>query len=113
MSRRRVESARLARAALVFAALGDETRLALVGRLSSGGPQSIAELTAGSAVTRQAITKHLDVLAGAGLARDARRGRERIWDLETDPLTEAGSFLESISRRWDDALARLRKFVEE
>jgi DNA-binding transcriptional ArsR family regulator len=113
MSPRSVASARLSRAALVFAALGDETRLAIVGRLSSGGPQSITELTAGSAVTRQAITKHLDVLAGAGLVRDARRGRERIWDLETDPLTEAGSFLELISKRWDGALARLRTFVEE
>jgi DNA-binding transcriptional ArsR family regulator len=113
MSQRKRDSVRLVRAALVFAALGDETRLALVKRLSSGGPQSIAELTAGAAVTRQAITKHLDVLAGAGLVRDARRGRERIWDLETDSLTEAGGFLELISKRWDQALARLKSFVEE
>jgi DNA-binding transcriptional ArsR family regulator len=113
MSRRKAEGARFARAALVFAALGDETRLALVGRLSSRGPQSITELTAGSAVTRQAITEHLDVLAGAGLVHDFRRGRERIWDLETHPLGEAGDFLERISKRWDEALARLKKFVEE
>jgi DNA-binding transcriptional ArsR family regulator len=103
----------LARAGPVFSALGDETRLALVARLCAGGPQSIARLTAGSDVTRQAITKHLDVLAGAGLVHDARRGRERIWELDTDRLDEARSYLEKISKRWDSALARLRTFVEE
>jgi DNA-binding transcriptional ArsR family regulator len=101
------------RAAPVFAALGDETRLALVARLCAGGPQSISRLTSGSAVTRQAITKHLDVLAGAGLVRDAWRGRERIWQLDPDRLDEAGRYLERISKRWDEALARLKKYVEE
>jgi len=96
-----------------FAALGDLTRLALVARLCAGGPQSIARLTSGSAVTRQAITKHLDVLAGAGLVHDLRRGRERIWELDTDRLEGAGRYLEQISKRWDEALARLKKFVEE
>ena len=55
------------RATTIFAALGDEKRLALVGRLCAEGPLSISQLTAGSAVTRQAITKHLTVLAGAGI----------------------------------------------
>jgi DNA-binding transcriptional ArsR family regulator len=103
----------LAHAGPVFSALGDETRLALVARLCAGGPQSIAGLTAGSDVTRQAITKHLDILAGAGLVHDVRRGRERIWELDTDRLDEARSYLERISKRWDTALVRLRKFVEE
>jgi DNA-binding transcriptional ArsR family regulator len=113
MSRASGGTAGLAYAAPLFAALGDETRLALVARLCSGGPQSIARLTTGSAVTRQAITKHLDVLAGAGLVHDLRRGRERIWELDTDRLGEAGRHLDQISKQWDHALARLKKFVEE
>jgi DNA-binding transcriptional ArsR family regulator len=113
MSRRSPRAAGVAQAAPVFAALGDETRLALVARLCEGGPWSIARLTAGSAVTRQAVTKHLHVLAGAGLVRGARRGRERIWELESDKLAEARRTLDEISKRWDEALDRLKKFVEE
>jgi DNA-binding transcriptional ArsR family regulator len=100
-------------AAPVFAALGDRTRLALVARLCDDGPLSIARLTAGTAVTRQAVTKHLHVLADAGLVRGSRRGRERIWEFETSRLAEARLYLDEISRRWDTALARLRKLVEE
>jgi DNA-binding transcriptional ArsR family regulator len=100
-------------AAPLFAALGDETRLALVARLSEGGPRSITRLTAGSAVTRQAITKHLHVLASTGLVRDVRRGRERIWQLEPDRLDVARHFLIEISRRWDARLTRLRQLVED
>src|SRR5437867_12530333 len=84
----------VSRAAPVFAALGDETRLALVARLSSDGPLSITRLTAGSAVTRQAVTKHLDVLAMAGLVSDVRRGRERSRELELAQLEAAGAHLE-------------------
>jgi DNA-binding transcriptional ArsR family regulator len=101
------------RAAPVFAALGDETRLALVARLSSDGPLSITRLTAGSAVTRQAITKHLTVLATAGLVSDLRRGRERIWELEPEQMEVARTYLEHVSQRWDEALGRLKQFVEE
>ncbi len=113
MSRRDAGAAALAGAAPVFAALGDETRLALVARLCGDGPQSIARLAAGSAVTRQAITKHLHVLAGAGLVRDVRRGRERIWEIEADRLDDARSYLAEISRSWDAALDRLKQLVEE
>ena len=102
----------VSRAAPVFAALGDETRLALVARLSSDGPLSITRLTAGSAVTRQAITKHLDVLATAGIVSDVRRGRERIWELELEQMEAARTYLEGVSKRWDAALDRLKQFVE-
>jgi len=97
----------------VFAALGDETRLALVARLSSDGPLSITRLTAGSAVTRQAITKHLNVLATAGLVSDIWRGRERIWELEPEQMETARTYLEHVSKRWDGALDRLKQLVEE
>ena len=100
-------------AAPLFAALGDETRLRLIVRLSSGGPGSITHLQEKSAVTRQAITKHLRVLADAGLVRSTRRGREQIWDLEPRRLGEAHEYLDRISKQWDEALDRLRKFVED
>lgn len=98
--------------ALLFNALGDETRLGIISRLSDSGPASIAGLTIGSRVTRQAITKHLRVLESAGLVRGARRGRERVWQIEQRRLTEARRYLDLISKDWDDALARLRRFVE-
>ena len=104
---------KVASAALVFAALGDETRLALVSRLSSEGPRSIAELSAGASVTRQAITKHLRALSAAGLARDARRGRESIWELTPGRLESARRYLDEVSAQWDLALGRLKAFVEE
>lgn len=98
--------------AALFAALGDETRLRLVSRLSSGGPTSISRLTTGSGVTRQAVTKHLRVLAGAGLVRGTRRGRERLWKLEPKRLEEARRSLDLISKQWDQALGKLKIFVE-
>jgi DNA-binding transcriptional ArsR family regulator len=100
-------------AASIFAALGDETRLRLVARLGTDGPLSITRLTSGSAVTRQAVTKHLTVLAGAGLVHDVHRGRERIWALDKERLAEAQVYLDQISQQWDDALDRLRTLVEE
>jgi DNA-binding transcriptional ArsR family regulator len=100
-------------AAPVFAALGDATRLALLDRLSTAGPLSITRLTAGTKISRQAITKHLHVLAGAGLIRDVRRGREHYWEFEPVRLDEARRSLDQISHQWDEALARLKSFVEE
>jgi DNA-binding transcriptional ArsR family regulator len=96
----------------VFAALGDETRLELVSRLCEHGPLSITKLAAGSDVTRQAITKHLHVLADAGLVRGAREGRESVWELEPRRLDDARRWLDVISRQWDDALGRLKALVE-
>jgi DNA-binding transcriptional ArsR family regulator len=101
-----------AHAAAVFGALGDGTRLRLLARLSSGGPASIARLSERAHVTRQAITKHLEVLAQAGLVRDDWRGRERIWRVEQQRLAEARAYLDLVSRQWDDALDRLKRYVE-
>jgi DNA-binding transcriptional ArsR family regulator len=99
--------------ATIFAALGDETRLLLVSRLCDGRAMSIARLTSGTDITRQAVTKHLRVLQDAGLVRSRRRGRESVWRLEQRRLADARHYLEIISKQWDDALGRLRKFVEE
>jgi DNA-binding transcriptional ArsR family regulator len=96
----------------IFAALGDETRLRLVSRLSESGPMSIAKLTAGASVTRQAVAKHLCVMQEAGLVRSALHGRERIWQLERRRLEEARHYLDLISKQWDGALGRLRDLVE-
>jgi DNA-binding transcriptional ArsR family regulator len=111
--RRRMTPAALGHAAPVFAALGDETRLKLVARLGSSGPQSIAQLAEGSDVTRQAITKHLLVLDEAGLVHSEKRGRERIWECDVGRLHEARRFLEEVSTHWDRALNRLKEFVEK
>ena len=99
-------------AAPLFAALGDETRLRLLGRLSAEGPQSITRLTAGTRVTRQAITKHLHVLRQAGLVRASRHGRERRWELETARLRAAQRLLEIIAGQWERALMRLKAHLE-
>ena len=93
--------------------MGDETRLELVARLSRGGPASITRLTGGSGVTRQAVAKHLRVLANAGLVRGTRRGRESLWRLEPKRLDEAQRSLDLIAKQWDQALGKLKLFVEE
>lgn len=97
----------------VLAALGDETRLRIVTKLSNGGPLSIAKLSEGADITRQAITKHLRALHEAGLVRSERHGRERIWTLEPKRLDEVRRYLAQISQQWDDALSRLKAAVEE
>lgn len=95
----------------MFAALGDETRLKLIVRLSDG-PQSIASLADGFHISRQAISKHLRVISAAGLARSESRGRETLWQLEPHGLTEARRYLDLVSREWDTALSRLKDLVE-
>ena len=102
----------LEKTALIFAALGDQTRLLLVARLSAEGPMSIARLTQGGSVTRQAVTKHLQVLANVGLANSSRLGRESVWELEPEPLESARRCLDGISAQWDAALDRLKRLVE-
>jgi DNA-binding transcriptional ArsR family regulator len=96
----------------VFAALGDPTRLRLVAALCAGGALSIAQLTAGTAITRQAVTKHLEVLAHAGLVHDIRQGRKRLWEMEPARIDEARQWLDAIAVQWEQALKRLKTFVE-
>jgi DNA-binding transcriptional ArsR family regulator len=105
--------ARIVRAAPVFAALGDETRLEIVARLSAGGPQSIVRLTEQARVSRQAVTKHLVALEAAGLVRSRRDGRERVWEIQPKRLADARSYLDRISDQWDEAIERLRATVED
>jgi DNA-binding transcriptional ArsR family regulator len=110
---RSASGASLVEAAPVFAALGDRTRLTVVSRLCVDGPLSIARLSHGAKVTRQAITKHLHALAEAGLVRNHRHGREQIWELEPQRLQIARRSLDQISQQWDAAIGRLKKLVEE
>jgi len=102
----------MAERAPVFAALGDETRLQIVARLGEGKSFSISALSAGQPFTRQAVTKHLHVLEGAGLVEGRRKGRERLWRLKTERVDEARAWLDEISRQWDVRLERLRALVD-
>jgi DNA-binding transcriptional ArsR family regulator len=111
--KRRSGSAALKMHASVFAALGDETRLSVLARLSRGEPQSIARLTAGTRLTRQAVTKHLRVLEGAGVVRSVRVGRESLFELEPRSIEDVRQYLDEVSRQWDDALARLKSHLGE
>jgi DNA-binding transcriptional ArsR family regulator len=113
MSKRRHRtSANIGATAVVFTALGDQTRLRLIARLSAAGPMSIAGLADGFDISRQAISKHLRVMSEAGLARSGRRGRETVWQLEQDGLAEARRYLQVISDDWDGKLRRLKQLVE-
>jgi DNA-binding transcriptional ArsR family regulator len=111
--KRRSGSAALKMHASVFAALGDETRLSVLARLSRGERQSIARLTAGTKLTRQAVTKHLRVLEGAGVVRSVRVGRESLFELEPRSIEDVRQYLDEVSRQWDDALARLKSHLGE
>jgi DNA-binding transcriptional ArsR family regulator len=106
-------ASQLRRQAPVFAALGDETRLSLLARLCEQAPCSISQLAEGSPITRQAITKHLRVLENAGLVRGEISGRECLFEIEPKPLEEVRDYLDRVSQRWDEALARLKTFVEK
>lgn len=112
MSRSGSNALRVADAVPVFAALGDATRLGLLGRLSANGPLSITRLSEGTGVTRQAITRHLYALDGAGLVRHTRQGRERVWELDRKRLERAKQYLDQIAAQWDAAADRLKSFVE-
>jgi len=96
----------------VFAALGDQTRLSLVGKLCGGQLRSISQLTRGSRLTRQAITKHLRVLERVDIVQSVRRGRESLYELNPEPIVKIKKYLDGVSEQWDQALARLKLFVE-
>ncbi len=114
MSRQRsVRSNRSAAAhASVFAALGAETRLALIAKLCLGEPRSISQLTDSSRLTRQAITKHLRVLEHAGIVHSVRAGRESLFAFDPEPIKGVKKYLDLVSEQWDETLGRLKSFVE-
>src|ERR1700693_965351 len=99
--------------AFIFAALGDETRLALVAKLCGRRPYSISQLTQGSKLTRQAITKHLRVLESAGIVHHVRTGRESLFEFDPQPMEGIKQYLDFVSEQWDQALSRLKSFVED
>jgi DNA-binding transcriptional ArsR family regulator len=109
---RSVAASKAADAVPVFAALADATRLRIVSRLCDEGPLSITRLSDGAGVTRQAVTKHLHALESAGLVRDARVGRERIFELEPRRLDKARRYLDHVAASWDARIDRLRGHVE-
>ena len=99
--------------ARVFVALGDKTRLSLVAKLSSGQPCSISQLTRGSRLSRQAITKHLRVLESVGFVHSIRTGRENLFEFDPQPITGIKEYLDFVSEQWDEALSRLKSLVED
>jgi DNA-binding transcriptional ArsR family regulator len=99
--------------ALVFAALGDATRLSLMAKLCQGQRRSISQLTDRSKLTRQAITKHLRVLEGAGIVSSVHAGRESLFEFDPEPIAELKEYLDFVSEQWDQALSRLKSFVED
>ena len=105
-------AAKLRDYAPVFAALGDETRLSLLAKLSSGEPRSISQLTHGSKLTRQAVTKHLRVLQNVGLVHSTQSGRENLFELDTRPFEDIREYLQFVSDQWGQSLSRLKSFVE-
>ncbi len=111
--RSKVRAAEAVNLVPVLAALGDESRLQIVRKLCRSGPLSITKLAEGADISRQAVTKHLHALHGAGLVRSERRSRERIWRLEPKRIEEVLRHLARISAQWDDALSRLRSAVED
>ncbi|WP_176591390.1 helix-turn-helix transcriptional regulator [Sphingobium sp. EM0848] len=98
--------------ARLFAALGDATRLGLIGRLSDGSERSIVQLGDGLPISRQAVAKHLDVLLGAGLVRRTKSGREVLFTLRREAVSEAQDWLHTVGNQWDDALGRFKDFVQ-
>jgi DNA-binding transcriptional ArsR family regulator len=99
--------------ASVFAALGDETRLSLVAKLCGGQPYSISQLTQGSKLTRQAITKHLRMLESVGILHSVRTGRKSLFEFDPQPIEGIKEYLDFVSEQWDQALSRLKSFAEE
>ncbi|HVM92624.1 MAG TPA: metalloregulator ArsR/SmtB family transcription factor [Terriglobales bacterium] len=110
-SRNQIAS-RLRTQASAFAALGDETRLALIVKLADGQPHSISRLTRGTRLTRQAVTKHLRVLESAGMVHSAREGRESLFEFSPQPILGLREYIDLVSGEWDQALARLKSLVE-
>jgi DNA-binding transcriptional ArsR family regulator len=109
---RSITSAKRLAQAPVFAALGNETRLSLVAKLCGGQLHSISQLTQGSRLTRQAITRHLRLLENVGIVHSVRTGRESLFEFDPAPIEEIKKYLDLVSEQWDQALSRLKSFVE-
>lgn len=99
--------------ASLFGALGDPHRLEMVTVLCDAGPKSTLQVAQLISLSRQAATKHLEVLQAVGVVHSSKRGRERIWTVEPQPLAAASDYLSALSRRWDGAIDRLKAFVED
>jgi len=97
----------------IFAALGDETRLSLIARLSRASGQSISQLAKGTKLTRQAVTKHLQILERVGLVRSVRKGRETLFEFDAAPIETMTQYLDLVSSQWDKKLTDLQTFLEE
>lgn len=96
-----------------FAALGDETRLALIARLCRVSQQSISQLAEGTKLTRQAVTKHLQILERVGLVRSHRKGRETLFEFDVTPIETMTQYLDLVSGQWEKKLTDLQKFLDE
>ncbi len=96
-----------------FAALGDETRLSLLDKLSRVSRQSISQLAEGTKLTRQAVTKHLQVLERVGLVRSVRKGRETLFEFDAAPIETMTQYLDLVSNQWGKKLTDLQTFLEE
>ncbi len=97
----------------IFAALGDETRLSLIARLCRVSRQSISQLAEGTNLTRQAVTKHLQILERVGLVRSVRKGRETLFEFDAAPIETMTQYLELVSSQWDKKLSDLQAFLDE
>ncbi|CAN5546609.1 hypothetical protein BH11ACT6_BH11ACT6_55510 [soil metagenome] len=100
-------------AASIFDALGDPNRLQIVIGLCDDGPSSTLQVAQAVPLSRQAATKHLELLQAVGVVSSVKHGRERIWTVQQQPLTAASDYLNALSHRWDRAIGRLREFVED
>lgn len=96
----------------VFDALGDPTRRRLFDVVAAAGPITATELAGDLPVTRQAVSKHLRVLADAGLVAASRSGRENRYEVVPAALDDARTWLDTVGRRWDDRLAALQRHLE-
>ena len=93
--------------------MGDETRLSLIARLCRVSQQSISQLAEGTTLTRQAVTKHLQVLERVGLVRSVRKGRETLFEFDATPIETMTQYLDLVSRQWEKKLTDLQTFLDE